>query len=326
MLRCAVIDAGSNTVRAVVYQWEAGTLMRLYSKKESAGLLRFVENGLLTREGEERMRGVLERLSLSCRVLKCDRIYCFATAFLRDAKNGPQVLERIGEGLGLTVELLSGEEEARCDCLGLAWGMGGRLPAFGAGCDLGGGSLQLFTFRENCFQEAVSLPAGSLRMQQRYVSGVLPAYREVEAIYNAAARMLRDEPLAKVPQTETLWAMGGTARGAAKLHLAMLGRFPWGEKERLEETIHGYRLSLLSARNMLELLCDPAAEGSAILSKATPNRISTLLPGLTVLLAAADAVGAKELCISRFGVREGYLLSRLLGEPELQSVQRGAAE
>ena len=48
------------------------------------------------------------------------------------------------------------------------------------------------------------------------------------------------------------------------------------------------------------------------LLKVTPDRIHTLLPGMTILRRVARTFCSDTMIISDYGVREGYLLSEVL--------------
>ena len=47
--------------------------------------------------------------------------------------------------------------------------------------------------------------------------------------------------------------------------------------------------------------------------KASAERIHTLVPGCIILLALFEELGAERLEICKHGVREGYLIERMLG-------------
>src|SRR5690606_38246071 len=83
-----------------------------------------------------------------------------ATAAVRDARNGPEFLDRV-RALGLDPRLLSGEEEARISATGVI----GAFPgAHGTVADLGGGSLELVMLDQGGCSQGTSLPLGTLRL------------------------------------------------------------------------------------------------------------------------------------------------------------------
>lgn len=78
---------------------------------------------------------------------------------------------RLSRQTGLSVRLLSQEEETQCDCESLRLFSSGQSQALG--CDIGGGSGQLFAYREQQ-RFGISLPLGSLRLASQWVMGKLP--------------------------------------------------------------------------------------------------------------------------------------------------------
>ena len=49
------MDIGSNTIHAVVYAWDGQKKKKVASKKEFAGLIQYVEGGILNEEGAARL-------------------------------------------------------------------------------------------------------------------------------------------------------------------------------------------------------------------------------------------------------------------------------
>ena len=48
--------------------------------------------------------------------------------------------------------------------------------------------------------------------------------------------------------------------------------------------------------------------------RSTPDRVHTILPGLIILTTVMDAYGVETVSVSTCGVREGYLLDRVMKE------------
>ena len=67
--------------------------------------------------------------------------------------------------------------------------------------------------------------------------------------------------------------------------------------------------------DVLQRLKKPGKDELRLLLKTVPDRIHTIIPGLLALDTIAKAYGAQTITASACGVREGYLLARVLGEP-----------
>ncbi|MBU0657248.1 MAG: Ppx/GppA family phosphatase, partial [Alphaproteobacteria bacterium] len=158
--RTAIIDIGSNSVRLVVYDGPRRIPFILFNEKVMAGLgAALARTGQIEPEPMERGLRAAERFAHLCRQMKVADIRCVATAAVRDATNGPEFIARAA-AMGLTVELLSGRQEA----VGAAMGVLSGIPhADGIVGDLGGGSLELARIRDGQVHDTISLPLGVLR-------------------------------------------------------------------------------------------------------------------------------------------------------------------
>ena len=67
--RCGLIDVGSNTVRAAVFEVEGRDYRLLADDKDFCSLIACVDDGVLSEEGIERLCRALTRLDAFC----CER-------------------------------------------------------------------------------------------------------------------------------------------------------------------------------------------------------------------------------------------------------------
>src|SRR4051794_18644251 len=108
----AVIDVGSNSVRLVIYRLDGRTIWTVYNEKALAGLGRDLPaTGRLSPEGVESALIVLRRFRALLDGWSAADVMAVATAAVRDAADGPMFLRRVRDETGLSVRLLSGEEE-----------------------------------------------------------------------------------------------------------------------------------------------------------------------------------------------------------------------
>ena len=104
----AVIDIGSNSVRLVVYESMARSLITIFNEKALCGLGREVQTtGLLPPDAVAKALTSLRRFRALCRVMKVGRVYAIATAACRDASNGPDFIARAERICGGKIEILS---------------------------------------------------------------------------------------------------------------------------------------------------------------------------------------------------------------------------
>ena len=298
-MKCGIVDVGSNTMRLSIYHWEGRRFKLLMNKKEMAGLAGYIKEGVLSDSG----------ILVACRVLAgykalldnfdIKELHVFGTAPLRNIVNTEEALDTIRAVTGVGVEVLSGADEAALSFLGAT--VGGGAPAAGLLADIGGGSTELVAYENSAITSGCSLPMGSLSLFTDYVSGLFPTKEERRAIRARVERELEKARTAGV-RCAHLTGVGGTIRAAAKLCNARSGADPANRVIPAAELRGLYK----------ELKRGDQATLRQILRTA-PDRVHTILPGLVILSAVVKSYGVETVSVSACGVREGYLLQRVMG-------------
>lgn len=290
--RCGLIDVGSNTVRAAVYEINGSEYRLLADEKDFCSLIACVDDGVLSDEGVERLCRALTRLGAFCQEWDCKRLDCFATASLRAVRNFNEVKEKTLR-TGVDMILLSGEEEALCDYAGLQ----SSGVSDGVGMDMGGGSGQLFRFEDGCLQAYASFPIGVMAMKRRFSADLLPGCEDREAIRTFVMNELASCPGLKGSKSDTLYVMGGSVRTAALMRDELFGS--GGDELTVSE---------------LEALFGSLSEENGVLAlqKVEANRLPTMGSGLIILMTVCEYIKADRLKVVKNGVREGYLWKNIL--------------
>ncbi|MFQ8846422.1 MAG: hypothetical protein ACLR84_03135 [Clostridia bacterium] len=154
-----VIDVGSNTIRLVIYEVKENRIESLFSNKNTAGLIGYVNDGELSRKGIRKACDVLNSLQKVAAHAQVEKLYVFATASLRNIANTKEAVEEIEKETGLDIDVISGHDEAELDFEGAAHAQ--KLKD-GIMVDIGGGSTEVVAFADGKITDAVSLEFGSL--------------------------------------------------------------------------------------------------------------------------------------------------------------------
>jgi exopolyphosphatase / guanosine-5'-triphosphate,3'-diphosphate pyrophosphatase len=295
----AVIDIGSNSVRLVVYQSMARSLVTIFNEKALCGLGREVQStGLLAPDAVAKALTSLRRFRALCRVMKVGRVYAIATAACRDATNGADFIARAERICGVPIEILSGPREAKLSALGVVSGLHKTDGIVG---DLGGGSLELVDVRGHRVHGGVTLPLGSLALQDSSHKSLKRAERIVKTGLSGVA------PL-KAGRGRAFYAVGGTWRALARIHIIQSG-YPL-------RVMHGYSIpaqdALDFARRLRRLV---SANMLANIEAIADARRPLLAYAALVLEYIIRVAKPKTIVFSTFGVREG-LLYEMLPEAE----------
>ena len=291
----AVIDIGSNSVRLVVYEKMARSLITIFNEKALCGLGREVQStGLLAPDAVDKALTSLRRFRALCRVMKVGRVHAIATAACRDASNGPDFIARAGRICGCPIEILSGPREANLSALGVVSGI--HKPDGIVG-DLGGGSLELIDVHGNRVRRGVTLPLGSLALQDASQKSLKRAERIVKVDLDGVAQL-------KAGRGRTFYAVGGTWRALARIHIIQSG-YPL-------RVMHGYSIPAADALDFARRLRRLAAANMLADIEAVADARRPLLTYAALVLEYIIRVAQpKTIVFSTFGVREGLLYAKL---------------
>jgi exopolyphosphatase/guanosine-5'-triphosphate,3'-diphosphate pyrophosphatase len=291
----AVIDIGSNSVRLVVYESMTRSLVSLFNEKTLCGLGREVQTtGLLAPDAVAKALTSLRRFRALCRVMKVGRVYAIATAACRDASNGPDFIAKAERICGVRIEILSGPREARLSALGVVSGV--HRPDGIVG-DLGGGSLELIDVRRNRLHSGVTLPLGSLALQDSSHKSLKRAERIVRNDISAVTQL-------KAGRGRSFYAVGGTWRSLARIHIIQSG-YPL-------RVMHGYSIPAADALDFVQRLRRLASANLlADIEVVADARRPLLTYAALVLEYIIRVAQPKTIVFSTFGVREGLLYEML---------------
>lgn len=294
---CGIVDLGSNTIRLSIYHWEGQDFRLLLNKKTIAGLAGYVQGGVLSDSG----------ILVACRTLssyralldnfQVSKMHVFATASLRNISNTGEAVETIRDVTGIPVEVLSGDAEAALSFKGavLPGGVSTGLLA-----DIGGGSFELVSYEDMSITSACSLPVGSLSLYTRFVNGLFPTSEERKAMRAYVEEQLDRARTAGVRRSR-LCGVGGTIRALNKLSVDVFHKPPESRSMTAEELRELYKLLKKDGRDTLRQILH-----------AAPDRVHTLVPGLVILNTIIKAYGVEQVTASSSGVREGYLMDRVM--------------
>lgn len=291
----AVIDIGSNSVRLVVYEAMARSLVSIFNEKTLCGLGREVQStGLLAPDAVAKALTSLRRFRALCKVQKVGRVYAIATAACRDATNGADFIARAERICGCKIEILSGPREAKLSALGVVSGIHNPDGIVG---DLGGGSLELIDVHGNRVRSGVTLPLGSLALQDLSHKSLKRAERIVKNELSGVAQL-------KAGRGRTFYAVGGTWRALARIHIVQSG-YPL-------RVMHGYSIPAADALDFaLRLRRLVATDMLANIEVVADARRPLLAYAALVLEYIIRVAQPKTIVFSTFGVREGLFYEML---------------
>ena len=301
-MKIGVVDIGSNTVRIVVYKIddERKKAEETINERQFIGLIEYVENGVLPYEGIIKLTEALTAIKELSEAIKCDGVFWFATASLRNLKNERDVIFKIKNELDIDIDIISSEEEVFFDYVGMQTYIKDKKRI---GLDIGGGSGQMFSFSEKGIVNSDSFKIGSLITYKNFVGGLLPKKKEIKKIKEYVKEELLRNKDFKDMGYEKLYAIGGTARAGAKLHRSLVGG---------EGNISDYQLTVSQIDEIIKTIYKMDVKGVSFICHIIPERVYTIIPGLIVLRTICRYIGSEKIQTIKGSVREGYLWERIL--------------
>ena len=300
-----VIDIGSSTVRMAVYDISpAGGAEMLLKKKHIVGLAGYVEDGRMTQAGIDKAVEILLEFRSFLDCFHIDHVRAFTTAALRNASNSREAVEEIERRTGLSIRVISGDEEATFDFIGATHGLAGER---GLLVDIGGGSTELVAFAGGRIEQKVSLAMGATAFHARFSAAVLPSRAECAAMRAEAQEVLAGAQSFAQVAAPAICGIGGTFKSGLALYRAVYG------SAADDLTMDAARLPELIERFVRDRALPQ--EDVVRLMRAVPDRLPTILPGLVIADVVAQRFAMRRITYSDAGVREGFIYSEIIGQP-----------
>lgn len=305
-----IVDIGSNTVRLNVYCCKKDDIRVMFSKKENLGLVFYIKKGKLTNKGIKKLVTVLKEIKDDLDYLKIKSYRFFSTASLRNIENRADVIQIIKDEVNIEIDILTGEEEGElsfCGSISTIQKDNGIL------IDLGGGSVEIVLFKNKKIMEKYSIPVGSLKIYNAYVSDMIPTKNECKLIKERICSELEKSGLNNEEKIPFMCGIGGSIRAIAKILVDL------NLQNKKADLIDVKLLKTLETElNLNELNLNNKDIYYKIL-QVKPSKIHTLVPALLIVESITSYFGCEKIQISEFSVREGYLLKKVLNR--CQNVQ-----
>jgi len=308
----AAIDVGTNSIHMVIVQIKTSIPSFTVIESEKATVRlgeRCAQTGNLTEDAMKRSLEALKRCQEICRTQKVEEIVAVATSATREAPNGHEFIRRIYEELGLHIEVISGQEEARRIYLGVISAMELKDEPHLL-IDIGGGSTEMVLGDGRDPVYLSSTKIGAVRLTDLFIAtdpiSQLDYDRLLGYILGSIERPTDDlRVLLKSKNISSLKAIGtsGTIETLAILH----------SKERtglVPNPLQGYEIPFNDLENIVQRLQSANLEERTAMVRQ--KRAEIILAGALVLLETMRLLGVPKIAICQSALREGLVVDWMI--------------
>jgi exopolyphosphatase/guanosine-5'-triphosphate,3'-diphosphate pyrophosphatase len=308
----AAIDIGTNSLHMVVVKIEA-TLPSFTIIAREKETVRLGDRNLITGElkPEVMMKAIacLGRFKTLADSLGTNSIVAVATSAVRESPNGKDFLHQVETEVGLSVDLISGPEEARRIYLGVLSGMEfNNKPHIII--DIGGGSTELILGDSEEPRSLTSTKVGAVRLTGELIASDPISETEFKYLQAYARGMLERsveevQGKLKIGDSPQLIGTSGTIETIATIHAReKLGLVP--------STLNGYQFSLQDLRTWVNRLRKMTNVERATVPGMPEKRSEVILSGAVILQEAMTLLGVQSVTVCERSLREGVIVDWML--------------
>ena len=301
--RLAGIDIGTLTCRLLIADLSPqAPLKELHSERRILRLGEGVDQTKrLSPAAMDRVIQCLREWKAVIETYRVDACTAVATSAVRDAGNRDEFIGRVKRDIGIDVEIITGEEEARRTLLGIRSGLPPGVTDMLA-LDIGGGSTEFILDRPGQAPLVRSIDIGVVRLCERVLRSDPPSSAEIQQARDwvrgeteaATAAMLRSSTAQFVGTAGTVTALA-----------AMAQKLPVYEPAR----IHNYTLRLDTVRELEEILLGRKKADRVGLPGLEKSREEVIAAGAIIIRTVMETLGMESVLVSDLGLREGVLIN-----------------
>ena len=301
----AAIDCGTNTIKLLIGALPDVAVRETRVIRLGQGV---DATGRLGDEALERAFAALDEYTALVREHGATRIRFCATSATRDAANSDVFIDAVRARLGVTPEVLTGDEEAALSFDGAVRHLRVEpaLPVLVV--DIGGGSTELIrgASRTAPPSAAHSMDIGSVRLHERHLRSDPPTMAEVSACVGDIERHLDACPVSPA-RAATVVGVGGTVTTVAAGVLDL----PAYDREAVDQAV----LPVEQVHAMVDRLVGMTVAERLALPWLHPGRADVIDAGALILSRVLRRTPVESLVISEADILDGIAWSLVWAAP-----------
>lgn len=302
-MRLAAIDIGTNSIHMIVVEVKADLSFEIVDREKE--MVRLGAGGLggklLAPAAVEAALETLIRFKQLADSRQVDEILAAATSGVREARNGGEFLSTLSARTGIRPRVISGLEEARLIHKAAAYGVdtsSGPVVVV----DIGGGSMEVTLGAAREAQLARSFPLGVIRLTDKYVTtdpiskgDERRLVKHVRSAFGAFARQVTAAGFTRAVATS------GTSLSLGEMAVA-------GRRLFDSDSIHHTRIPAKALHKVRKQVVGLDLQRRLRLPGLDSRRSDLVVAGAILLDTVVRLLGAKEITLCDFALREGLIL------------------
>ncbi|MCA9311843.1 MAG: Ppx/GppA family phosphatase, partial [Phycisphaerales bacterium] len=233
-----------------------------------------------------------------------------ATCAVREASNGKVMSDRARDELGIEMEVISSDDEARFAYQSVAGAFDLRQIS-AAIVDVGGGSTEIVLCYDGVIEQVYSLPLGAVRLTELFGPCDTPG----DTNYVAMRRHIRDVLKEHVPRPvqapQLIFGTGGTFTNMASMSMHRGVVSP--QSDVLPFAVRGYELQRDEIKHILHQIRSLRVRERGSVPGLNPDRAEIIVAGMAIVDRVMKRLGSNRVRVHDRGIRDG-LLSQMVDE------------
>lgn len=303
-MKIAVFDIGTNSIHMLIVEIRSDLSYEVLGREKDPARLGdgSFETKRLTAAAMNRALEVIGRFHKIAKKGGVRRFVATATSAVREAKNGGEFVAKVFEKTGMTVNVISGDEEGRLVYLAARSSIetqGKKALVI----DIGGGSVELIVAdgKKNYLLESYKL--GVTRLTEKFIKSDPPTRKELRRLDEHVRKELK-KCVKRIREIGFSMVIGTSGT------MMNLASVIYQEKEKKPlKFVNHYDFSKKDLERVHKKLVKVRQPARARTPGLDPKRADIILAGSTLVLALFDMLNAERVTISYRNIREGMILN-----------------
>lgn len=294
----AIVDLGSNSTRMAITQIDAnGNFREIKRVKENTRLSEGMgAEKRLQKPAMDRTIAALKRFKRIYQSYSRLSVRCISTAAVRQAVNQQEFLDRVQNEVGLTLQVLTGKQEAYYDYLGVERTLKMDHCLI---LDVGGASSELILVQHKKARDMISLPFGAVNLSEQFQLGGYVRANDLFRAETLVTNRFNKVPWLRYANQVPIVLLGGANRTLARMSQVRRKQRP--------HSIHGYRMSSRAVYAIFRDMLSRNLSQRKKLPGLEYDRADIIVGGLLPLICLLQRNSDGRVIFSESGVREGII-------------------